>query len=110
MPATKRNKRRYMERKPLSIASIVWGTVGILSFLSEVLLLLIDAYNDGYLPNYMGGMGVLLMAVSVVALYFALLKLRDDSVRGSSKAFGVAAAAISLVLWILLYCVGILVG
>ena len=102
----RRNKRYSGQKKPLSTPSIGAAIGGVASLLVMVLALLVASRTDGASANIVGGICVLAMIFSVVVCVVGTRMLRNDNFEKISRMVGVIATAC----WIILYCIGILIG
>ena len=106
----RRNNRKYREKKPQATESIISAAIGGASILLFLFILLFVAGTEGTVANVFGGVSVLAMFISLVALVRGAKMSKNDNFDKISRVLGVAVPAVGASLWVLLYIIGILMG
>ena len=106
----RRNNRRYREKKPLSTESVIVAVVGGVSILLYLFMLLFVAGSEGTVANVFGGVSVLVMIASIVALVRGIRISKNDNFDKVSRVLGVIVPALGTASWVILYIIGILMG
>ncbi|MBC5685694.1 hypothetical protein H8R94_03525 [Roseburia sp. NSJ-9] len=106
-----RRSRRYSgKKKPLSTPSIGAALGAAASLLILVLALFIAANTDGSSANIIGGISVLAMILAIATCVAGAHMARNDNFEKISRILGVVVPAIATACWVILYCIGILIG
>lgn len=106
-----RRSRRYSgQKKPLSTPSIGAALGAVASLLILVLALFIAANTDGSSANIIGGISVLAMILAIATCVAGAHMARNDNFEKISRILGVVVPAIATACWVILYCIGILIG
>lgn len=107
---SRRNNRRYRDKKPFSTESVVQIVIGGVSILAFLAILLLAARTEGTIANFFGGASVLIMIVTIVALIRGVQVSKNENFDKVSRILGVVVPAVAAALWVLLYIIGILMG
>ena len=105
----RRRRRSYEKKKPVAVASIWTSIVGLFCFLIALALMFLSAsgLDFGKLP---GITGVIVMLVSMIAFSVGVRTARKSEHDTLMRVVGVIVPAISMVVLLLVYFMGILFG
>lgn len=106
----RRNRRYSGQKKPLSTPSIGAAVCGAVSLTIWFLAIAFSAKAEGGSGNVAGGICVLAMILSIGAFAAGFGMVKNENFEKISRIVGVAVPGAAMLCWILLYCIGILVG
>lgn len=107
----RRRRRRYSEAvKPASQASYVVAIVSSLSIVYTIFIMVYSIIKAGEIGNVFGGLAFLFMIASAVSLFIGGREFRDQSRSQISRLVGLVIPATSVVIWIIIYGIGLVVN
>ncbi len=106
----RRNRRYSGTKKPIAMSSVWTAAVGAIALLLMWAFLSVLAFGSIGSPRIVGGIAMLVMVASIVALFVGTKTFRNDNFSTISRVLGLVLPAIATVAWLLLYCIGILFG
>lgn len=105
-----RRNRRFTEKKPKSTDSLIYAGIGLASIVAYLVVILIAAGLEGMLANFLGGISMLCMLLSIYIFVRGIQISKNENFNKSSRVAGVVVPGIAAALWILLYIIGIFMG
>ncbi len=105
----RRRRRSYEKRKPVAAATIWSSLVGLVCFLVALILMFVSAtgLDFGKIP---GAAGVMAMLLSIIAFSVGVRTARESDYDAVTRAIGVIAPGVAMLVLLLLYFAGILFG
>lgn len=102
--------RRYRDKKPLSTGSLAMAGVALGSFFLLIAVLLLMSFTKERGQTIYGGLSVLAMIVAVLTLIRGSRLKKNDNFEKVSRQIGVIVPGLTVLAWVLIYCVGIFMG
>ena len=109
----KRRKRRhrYSESvKPASQAAYVAAVVSGVSIVYTIAVMIFSVIRAGELANVYSGLAFLFMLASVVCLVVGIREFKDKTRSQKSRLAGLIVPLASVMIWVLIYGVGMVVN
>ena len=105
----RRRRRSYEKKKPVALTSVVTLLVGIICFVTAVILIIISTGEMGF-GKLVGAVGFMTMIISMMAFAIGVRTAREVEKDAVTRLLGVVAPAVSMVVLLIFYFTGILFG
>ena len=105
----RRRRRTYEKKKPIAPAAIITAVIGLICFLTAVVLLLLAASKIDIGPLF-GVVGVLTMLASMIAFATGVGTLRDSEREIVTRILGAMVPGAAMTVLLMIYFMGILFG
>jgi len=102
-----KKKRRYREKKPHNLRSIMAAIPATVSFALFLLVIVLSVINEGKISRALAGLGMIFFLVSIVEFYYGFREYKKDDYSTVSRRIGVILPVISFLLWGALLAIGI---
>ncbi|MCR4781651.1 MAG: hypothetical protein K5851_02720 [Lachnospiraceae bacterium] len=102
-----KKKRRYREKKPHNLRSIMAAIPATVSFALFLLVIVESVINDGKITRILAGLGMIFFIVSIIEFYYGFREYKKDDYSTVSRRVGVILPLVSFLLWGALFVIGI---
>jgi quinol-cytochrome oxidoreductase complex cytochrome b subunit len=102
-----KKKRRYREKKPKDLNSILAAIPATVSFAFFLLVLFQSVRGDGHVGKLLPAIGMLFLLSSIVEFYYGFKELKKDEYSTWSRRIGVILPIISFLLWGSMFVIGL---